>query len=131
MTGGARAQRRTPPPHGAARLWFGLLAGHASWTAQLLLTYLAVSLACRGESDGAAVLGVPIVPTLLALLTLGPVALAAAGAVVALRAWRAARSDGAAGWRGFLGLFGALLSGLFVGVILLTGASLLFLDPCD
>jgi hypothetical protein len=124
------------PAVSAGRLWFGALAGHFAWTAQLLLTYFVVSLACTRPPAPFQVAGIDGYQFLLFALTLVPAAVALFATWVAYQAWRAARrnrqaeANGTLGWRGFLGLFGALLSGVFVATILLTGLSLLYLSPC-
>jgi hypothetical protein len=128
---------RHEPALGTARLWFGALGGHTAWTAQLLLSYFVVSLACRDPSASFRLAGVDGYQLLLVALTVLPAAGALAATVVAYRGWRAAgvsprvEAAGTADWRGFLGLFGALLSGLFVATILVTGISLVYLRPCQ
>jgi hypothetical protein len=133
----AESVSRHEPALGTARLWFGALGGHTAWTAQLLLSYFVVSLACRDPSASFRLAGVDGYQLLLVALTVLPAAGALAATVVAYRAWRAAgvsprvEAAGTADWRGFLGLFGALLSGLFVATILVTGISLFYLRPCQ
>ncbi len=118
------------------RLWFAAMAGHFAWTAQLLLSYFVVSLACRQPPLVFEVAGVDGFQLLLIALTVVSAAVALGATLVGFRAWRAARASRPAnaaepvGWRGFLGAFGALLSGIFAFTILMTGLSLLYLDPC-
>ena len=129
--------RRQEPALGTARLWFGALGGHTAWTAQLLLSYFVVSLACRAPSADFRLFGVDGYQLLLVALTVLPTVVALGATLVGYRAWRSARvspraeAAGTADWRGFLGLFGALLSGLFVATILVTGLSFIYLEPCQ
>lgn len=107
------------PPH-AWRAWFGLLGAPLAWTAQELLGYAFVPLACRGlrwplfALDAAALLAV-----LAALL-------------VALGGWRAARGneDARAQAIGFLGLGGAAVAAVFTVMVLLTAAPHFLLQAC-
>jgi hypothetical protein len=134
-SGGARLGARDPAPS-TTRLWLGALAGHFAWTAQLLLSYFVISLACARPPADFQVAGVDGFQLLLIVLTLLPGAVALFATFFAFGVWRAARESrqteaaGTVGWRCFLGLFGALLNGLFVATILLTGVSLLYLSPC-
>jgi hypothetical protein len=124
------------PVLSTSSLWFGALAGHVAWTAQLLLTYFVVSLACSVRPAGSPILGLNVAQPLMLGLTVLPAVVAVAATILAFLGWRAAgpdaqaRESGADGWRGFMGLFGALLSGLFVALILVTGVSLLVVRPC-
>ncbi|MBX5493542.1 MAG: hypothetical protein IRZ14_20520 [Chloroflexi bacterium] len=132
---GAEALRAQASSRSAPGLWYGLLGGHAAWSAQLLLSYLVISLACRDPAPHFTILGADGFQLLLGVLTLLPAAVALGAIAVALRHWRAERAPraettGSGDVQGFLGLFGALLSGLFTATILLTGVSLLYLAPC-
>jgi hypothetical protein len=128
---------RREPALGTARLWFELLGGHVAWTAQLLLSYFVVSLACRGPAAGFQLFGLDGFRVLLIALSVLPAAVALGATLVAYGAWQSARTrpgadaPGAAQVRGFLGLFGALLNGLFLATIAVTALSLLYLDPCQ
>lgn len=125
-----RLSLRTPA------LWFSALAGHAAWTAQLLLTYFALSVFCSLQPPRFGALGLDGASVVLIALTVVPAAIAVVAMVLGIAAWRQSGYDepadtrGTGGWRGFLGAFGALLSGLFVLVILLTGTSFFYLSPC-
>jgi hypothetical protein len=106
-----------------ARLWFGVFGGLAAWSAHLVLGYLLISFGCdegRSRPGGDAGLTVGYVA-----LTLVLAAVAAAATVAAIQAWRTDRE-----WRRFFGLFGALLSALALGTILLGGVQPFFLRPC-
>jgi hypothetical protein len=133
--GGAQANARHPALR-APRLWGTALAGHVAWSAQLLLSYFVTSLACAAQPGAFRLAGLDGFQALLVALTLVPAAVALLATLDNWRAWRAARrqqprgTDEAVGWRGFLGLFGLLLNGVFVATILLTGLSLVYLQPC-
>jgi hypothetical protein len=108
-----------------ARLWFGVLGGLAAWSAHLVLAYVLISVGC---DDGRSRLGVDAdagltLAYVAATLVFG--AVAAAATLTAIRAWRDERE-----WRRFFGLFGALLSALALGTILLAGLQPFFLRPC-
>ncbi|HEY8475495.1 MAG TPA: hypothetical protein VIN09_01355 [Chloroflexota bacterium] len=109
-----------------ARLWFGLLGGHAAWSLHLLLAYFIASLACL-PTAGFQVFEVDGFGLLIVLLTVAMGLVALAAAVAAFRAWR---WSGARGWRGFMALVGLLLDGLFFATIVAQGVPLLYLDPC-
>jgi hypothetical protein len=121
---------------GSTGLWVGLLVGHFAWTAQLLLSYFVVSLACLPDAARFQILGVEGYQFLLGALTAGPAAVALAATILGVQAWRGIvddrRSDApdVAGWQGFLAQMGAALNGLFLATILLTGLSLRYLAPC-
>jgi hypothetical protein len=121
---------------GATGLWVGLVVGHAAWTAQLLLSYFVVSLACLPGAARFQLLGVDGYQFLLGALTVGPAAVALAATILGVQAWRRiaagrrAEDAPAAGWHGFLAQVGAVLNGLFLATILLTGLSLRYLAPC-
>lgn len=70
-------------PVGTAALWFGVLAAHFSWTAQLLGSYFAVSLYCHSGAagDGALRLVLHAITLLASGVTL-------AAGLISWRSWR-------------------------------------------
>jgi putative membrane protein len=117
----------------AAGLWFGILGGLVAWIAHLGTSYALVPWVCATGR-------IPVLHGLTVLMAL----VAAAATLVAARRWRGAGTSGTppeAGARvpverhrleGFLGLFGLILSGFFLVLILVEGLPAL-LDPssCD
>lgn len=106
-----------------AGLWFGLVGGIAAWAAHLNLSYLIVPHTCvSGQTIW------------LHLITIAMLVVAGMASRAGWRVLRVAEREpgtARADQRGrFLGTVGALLSGLFVAVIAVQGAQVLFVDPC-
>ena len=98
-------------------LWVALLAGHVAWTAHLLFSYFAASLAC------AAPVGWSFAP--LHVATLAAVSLASLGIAAA----RTATTQPAPEHR-FVGQLGLTAGAVFLFAIALAGALPLFLPAC-
>lgn len=107
--------------------WLGLLGGAAAWTAQLVLSYLVVGLACGPETPlggGLSALGGATV-VLHAVSGLAAAA-ASASAAAAVIAWRRP----AGGGDGSLALVAVALDLLFLLVILVGASAALVLPTC-
>ena len=105
-----------------------LLGAPVVWFIHLAASYFFVALECGTSWDGA--------ETAVMLATLLGAVVAAGGGVFGWREWkRAGRSEPGIpldppGAREFLMLSGAVLAALFVGAIVITGLSPLFLPVC-
>jgi hypothetical protein len=109
-------------------LWFGVLGAPFAWASQLVLGYGIEEAACSSgtASSGFWELGRE---SLIFGVSLAAALVALAAGLVAAANLRAAR-DGERGQLAFLAAAGTLGSILFLGTILLAGASLATLDPC-
>jgi hypothetical protein len=94
-----------------------LFAAPAAWLAHLLVSYLLVPVACRQDTN-----------LLLHLTTVVTAAAAVGGGAIAARTWRERREEGAG--LTFVALTGLAMSPFFLLIILVGGASPLFIDPC-
>ncbi|MHB8671834.1 MAG: hypothetical protein ACYDAD_14950 [Acidimicrobiales bacterium] len=109
-------------------LWFGLVAGPLTWSGHLMASYLLDEGACALGYRESTVLGLPFHKALLGAFTVVAAVVTVAAGVVGYLAWRAA---GAAhdpdelappvGRVQFMGLGGALVSGMFLVLILTEG----------
>jgi hypothetical protein len=107
------------------KLWLGLLAAPVAWTAQLVLGYGAEEADCAAGSGGWDFSSHTVNAILFAVA--GAAALAGLGAAV----WglRAAEHD-TRGRIAFMAFGGALVSSLFVALVVMTGIGVLSLEPC-
>lgn len=110
---------------GTVALWFGLLAGPAAWFLHLNVSYSLVRFICfHGHG------------WLLHLTTLATLVLAGLGMWVAWRSWKrigepdVTTGPGTLGRTRFMALGGMMLSGFFLGIILLAWIPDLLLHPC-
>lgn len=101
-------------------LWIALLAGHVAWTAHLLLSYFAASLACAAPAGPGGWSFTPIHVATLAAIALTSVGIAAG---------RVATLDQVPEHR-FVGRLGIAASAVFLFAIALAGIAPLFLSPC-
>jgi hypothetical protein len=120
-------ERSQPSAGGQLGLWFGVLAGPLAWSAQLLVNYFVVSLACHGQLSATALAheAVSLATGLLVLAAL----------LVARRRQRAlARLSTAGapptGRSAFLARTGVLMSALFLFVIVAGAVPTLVLPAC-
>lgn len=109
-----------------ARLWFGLLAAPAAWTAQGLLGWFFGERICTSMS-------VPSVRLVIGIVSLAAVAVAAWGLLTAWRNWQQAgdrRSVEAWDRMAFMSMGGILVSGAFVLGTVWAGLTPLLIDAC-
>lgn len=109
------------------RLWYAFLGPPAIWSLHFLIVYAYEEAACSNRT------GVSLVEPLVvgATLVLGAAVLAAAVAGYLL--WQAVRRDELADPRGrvaFMSGVGALWSGLFLLIMVLSAIQLVAFDPC-
>lgn len=105
-----------------AWMWFGALGAAGAWTVHVLLAPPLVALACEHRQ---------FVPLLAAVFL--PLAGAAAAGLVSLRLWRKAdaASDGdVLAVQGLLGATGVFLAAVFVAMIVMGSAAIVFIEPC-
>jgi hypothetical protein len=107
------------------RLWLGLLAAPAAWTAQLVFGYGAEEADCAAGSGGWDFSS----HTVNALLFAAAGAAALAGLAAALWSLRSAEHD-ARGRVAFMAFGGVLVSSLFGVLVVMTGIGVLSLEPC-
>ena len=107
------------------RLWLGLLAAPAAWTAQLVLGYGAEEADCAAASGGRDFSSHSVNAVLFAVA--GSAALA--GLAAALSAVRSAEQD-ARGRVAFMAFGGVLVSALFGALVVMTGIGVLSLEQC-
>jgi hypothetical protein len=107
------------------KLWLGLLAAPAAWTAQLVLGYGAEEADCAKGSGGWDFSS----HTVNAILFAVAGAAALAGLAAAVWALRSAEHD-ARGRIVFMAFGGVLVSSLFVALVVMTGIGVLSLEPC-
>jgi RsiW-degrading membrane proteinase PrsW (M82 family) len=107
------------------RLWLGLLAAPAAWTAQLVFGYGAEEADCAAGSGGWNFSSHTMNAVLFAVA--GVVALAGLGA--AFWAARHVEHD-PRGRVAFMAFGGVLVSSLFAALVILTGIGVLSLEPC-
>ena len=129
---GAHGARRDERP-GRRRVLLAALTAPAVWILHLLLSYLAVSVACETRAFGPVIAGLSVAEGVLVLLT----ALATVAVVLGGRAgyliWRwsevgiKAKGGEEQDRQGFMGLVGVVLSALFLFGLLLGGAPPFFL----
>jgi hypothetical protein len=110
---------------GTLLLWFGVLGGVGTWMLHLVLVASMVQYVCN-HGGFRWVMDVATAATALATV---------ACIWISVSIMRAADDDEAAGTRAgiyqFLGVFGVLTGATSLGLILLEGSYVWFLDPCD
>jgi hypothetical protein len=107
------------------RLWLGLLAAPAAWTAQLVLGYGAEEADCGAGSGGWDFSSHTVNAVLFAVAG----ATALTGLVAALSSVRDEEPD-ARGRVAFMAFGGVLVSALFGALVVMTGIGVLSLEPC-
>ena len=137
MTDRARAQEKTravsrAEGRGSALLWFGVLAGPAAWSVEIIVGYGVEEIACSAGSVGQEIEGVGVEP-IIVLLTLFLGAVAAAAGLVAFGCLRRLRaSRGAAGGRAeWMAIAGIATSSIFLVLIVVNLFSVVFLGVCE
>lgn len=121
---------------GLALLWFGVLGGAAAWAIRLTFSYAIVAIGCDFGLTGPAAFGLTMLDMAALTVTAITALVSAVATFVSWRIWRRTRrgawehSGGPVGRSGYLAIFGVLMSGLFVIVILMEGSAVLFLDIC-
>ena len=113
-------------------LWFGVLAGPAAWSLQILVGYSAEEIACSAGSQTETLVGVSIEAFIL-VLHIALTAVTVLAGLVSYRCWRAtAHGDSSTGGRArWMALAGMMVSVLFAIVIVSGFLPTLFLDSCD
>ncbi len=118
---------------GSALLWFGVLAGPAAWSIEIIVGYGVEEIACSAGTVGEEIEGISVEP-IIVLLTLFLGAIAAAAGLVAfgclrrVRASRDAAADGRAEW---MAIAGIVTSAIFAILILVNLFSVVFLGVCE
>ena len=118
---------------GSALLWFGVLAGPAAWSVEMIVGYGVEEIACSTGSVGQELEGVGVEPIIVALtLFLGAVT-AAAGLLAfgCLRRHRAAREAGAGERAEWMAIAGIATSAIFLVMILVNFFSVAILGVCE
>ena len=110
-------------------LWVAILAAPAAWVAQLVAGYALEDFGCATGGGDGTVAGVEPA-TLELVVSVVALAVAVLGGLAAFATWQG-DDDSSARWLRFLGLAALLGSGLFVLTILLGGAAVLTLSPCE
>ena len=118
---------------GSALLWFGVLAGPAAWSVEMIVGYGVEEIACSTGSVGQELEGVGVEPIIVVLtLFLGAVT-AAAGLLAfgCLRRLRASRSAAAGGRAEWMAIAGIATSAIFLVLILVNLFSVVYLGVCE
>lgn len=127
-----QANAKTAQGPGTAALWGGWALGAGAWALHLGISYGLVEWYCHTETG----IAPGTIYWTLNGTTLFCVTLALLGIVLARRNTRRAKPQSAATEAGverkrFMGQAGALLSLLFLGIILMQGVPNFFLGPCQ
>ena len=120
----APAAEATDTGQAGVKAWTGALVGIAAWTLHIVALSSLVDLTCRR----------PELEWVLHALTAATAGVTLLGMWWCLALVRASRDVDNAGTRGgrrkFLGLFGLMMGGFSVLLIVWEGSYVLFLDPC-
>jgi hypothetical protein len=114
-----------------AALWFGVLAGPAAWSLQVVIGYGAEEIACSSGSQSDELVGIPVESFIVAVnAALSAVTLAAL--IVSIRSLRLHRADDpTTGSRAtWMGVAGVMVSVLFLIVLMSGFAPMSFLSTC-
>jgi amino acid permease len=116
---------------GSAALWFGVLAGPAAWSIQVLIGYSAEEIACSSGSQTDELAGIGI-ETLIIAVNAALTAITFIALVVSFRRYQHdRRGDPTTGARAtWMGLAGVMVSALFLVVLVSGFAPMLFLTTC-
>jgi hypothetical protein len=116
---------------GSAALWFGVLAGPAAWSLQVLIGYGAEEIACSSGSQTEELAGIGI-ETLIVAANAALTAITLVALVVSARRFQIdRRGDPTTGARAtWMGLAGVMVSVLFLVVLLSGFVPMLFLTTC-
>jgi hypothetical protein len=115
-------------------LWFSLLGGPIVYSVYFMAVYFLGEVACRVALGGVTLFGLNGISFWTAILTVVAALIAAYGGFTAYRNWQRTRRDEdqrleeSASLMAFIGMW---LSGLFTGIIILTGLPALFWPLCD
>jgi hypothetical protein len=113
----------------ATVLWIAILAAPTAWAVQLVSGYAIEDYGCSRDGGGGTVAGMRT-DTLEVVVTIAALLVVAIGALAALRTWRS--GDGIPpGHLAFLGLTSLLACSVFALTILIAGAGVLALSPCE
>jgi hypothetical protein len=117
---------------GSAALWFGVLAGPAAWSLQVIIGYSAEEIACSSGSQSEELAGIPI-ETMIIAVNFALTAITAVALVVSLRCLqRSRRGDPTTGARAtWMGLAGVMVSVLFLVVLVSGFAPMWILTTCS
>lgn len=116
-----------------ALLWFGVLAGPAAWSLEIIVGYGVEEIACSAGTVGEEIEGIGVEP-IIVLLTLFLGAVAGAAGLVAfgcLRRVRASRGAAASGRAEWMAIVGIATSAIFAILILVNLFSVVFLGVCE
>jgi hypothetical protein len=119
-------QHHQAQSNGEWALWFAVLGPPLAWTVQLLVGYYLSSLNCKSQFSGFQLLGVSGFKVLIVVLSLVAALVTVAAGLTGWRRWRdtgavESRTDeGLSGRVAFMALGGALLSMLFLLLIILS-----------
>jgi hypothetical protein len=137
VTGRARAHDKTravsrAEGRGSVLLWFGVLAGPAAWSVEIIIGYGVEEIACSAGSASEEIEGVGVEP-IIVLLTLFLGAVTAAAGLLAFGCLRRLRaSRGTAGERAeWMAIAGIATSAIFLVLILVNLLSVVFLGVCE
>jgi hypothetical protein len=133
-----RAEQRTSAVsraegRGSALLWFGVLAGPAAWSVEIIVGYGVEEIACSTGTVGEEIEGIGVEP-IIVLLTLFLGAVTAAAGLLAfgcLRRLKASRSTAAEGRAEWMAIAGIATSAIFLVLILVNLFSVVFLGVCE
>jgi hypothetical protein len=133
-----RAEQRTSAVsraegRGSALLWFGVLAGPAAWSVEIIVGYGVEEIACGTGTVGEEIEGIGVEP-IIVLLTLFLGAVTAAAGLLAfgcLRRLKASRSTAAEGRAEWMAIAGIATSAIFLVLILVNLFSVVFLGVCE
>ena len=117
---------------GSWALWFGVLAGPSAWGAQVLVGGELPELGCAPGAGAPEVYGMSIEGLIFAATAL-LTAVSVLGGVVSYRCWlRARRGNASTGGRAaWMALAGIMINAVFVVMIVLGFAPLVFLSGCE
>lgn len=133
-----RAEQRTSAVsraegRGSALLWFGVLAGPAAWSVEIIVGYGVEEIACSTGTVGEEIEGIGVEP-IIVLLTLFLGAVTAAAGLLAfgcLRRLKASRGAAAGGRSEWMAIAGIATSAIFLVLILVNLFSVVFLGVCE
>jgi hypothetical protein len=118
---------------GTALLWFGVLAGPAAWSIEIIVGYGVEEIACSTGSMSEEIEGIGVEPFIVVLtLFLGAVT-AAAGLVAfgCLRRLRASGEVATAGRAEWMAIVGIATSAIFLVMIIVNLFSVVILGVCE
>ena len=118
---------------GSALLWFGVLAGPAAWSVEIIVGYGVEEIACSAGSASEEIEGVGVEP-IIVMLTLFLGAVTAAAGLLAFGYWRrlrASRGAAAEGRAEWMAIAGIATSAIFLVLILVNLFSVVFLGVCE